>query len=171
MPSVIAQGLKSYIRKPLWAYIAARQSPVLGKPNSHERCSAVLCCADSATVLQVWYQFDLVPVHKDMLEETEELEGKGSYFWHWHVRGLEHMNHYFSQVMKLGNRLGKKLGKKLDGDPRKASFGGYMVGWPTAPLPVRKFCKTCSLCPFSCDHHRDNAEQVNRGVDSGSPCA
>ena len=99
-------------------------------------------------MLQVWYQFDLVPFHKDMLEETEALEGKGGAFWHWHVRGLEHMNHYFSQIMKLGNRLGKKLGKKLDGDPRKASFGGYMVSRPSEPLPANVFCKALRCVSF-----------------------
>lgn len=77
-----------------------------------------------------------MPFQTDILAETEEREGKGQQFWHWHVRGLEHLNHYLGQVMKLGNRLGRKLGKKLEGNPRKASFGGIMVSSPLIPLPL-----------------------------------
>ena len=91
---------------------------------------ALHCSADCMAVMQVWYQQDLVPIQTDILGETEEREGMGKQVWHWHVRGLEHLNHYLSQVMKLGNGLGKKLDKKLEGDPRKASFGGIMVRSP-----------------------------------------
>ena len=81
-------------------------------------------------MLQVWYQRELVPLHMDILEETKGLEGQGKHFWHWHVRGLEHLNHYLSQVMEVGNDLGRKLRKKLEGGPSKASFGGIMVSMP-----------------------------------------
>ena len=81
-------------------------------------------------VLQVWYQRELVPLEMDILGDTKALEGKGKQFWQWHVRGLEYLNHYLSQVMEVGNELGRKLRKKMEGGPSKASFGGIMVRMP-----------------------------------------
>ncbi len=122
------------------------------------------------SVLQVWYQQDLMPFHEDMLAETEAREGKGAQFWHWHVRGLEHLNQYLTKVMKLGNHLGKKLGKKLDGDPRKASFGGVMVrNCPRALLPLEGVPQ--SLAEYfksSCDHHYP-AEQATGTIAQSCP--
>lgn len=79
-------------------------------------------------MLQVWFQQDIVPLEIDFMKETIVKEGQGKMFWHWNVRALESLNHYLNQVMFVGNRLGKKLRKKLEGDPRKLTFGGVMVG-------------------------------------------
>jgi len=81
----------------------------------------------SLHALQVWYQQDIVPLHSDILGDTRKTEGQGKSFWHWHVRGIEHMNRYLEQIMYTGNSMGKRLRKKLDGDPTKAFFGGVMV--------------------------------------------
>ena len=84
--------------------------------------------SDCIAALQVWYQQDIIGLRQDILGETKERESQGKLLWHWHVRGLEHLNDYLSHVMEVGNSLGKHLRKKLQGDPRKVSFGGIMVG-------------------------------------------
>lgn len=64
---------------------------------------------------------------EDIYDETWRVEGTGEPFWHWHVRGVKHMNDYLEEVMHVGNSMGKKLTKKLEGDARKYFFGGVMV--------------------------------------------
>ena len=81
-------------------------------------------------MLQVWFQQDIVPQQIDILAETKARENQGRDYWHWHVRGVEHLNRYMTQLMEVGNPMGKKLHKKLEGDTSKATFGGYMVSSP-----------------------------------------
>ena len=90
------------------------------------------CCivSDIVDALQVWYQKDLVPVRKNILEETKAIENRGQANWQWHVRGAEHLISYLSQLMEVGNPIGMRLRKKLEGNPRTAAFE---TDWVSSP--------------------------------------